>query len=340
MKIAIHPSKGSFSDRWISYCENNGIEWKQVNCYSNDIIEQLDDCDALMWHINQNNPKDNLFAKQLVFSVTTAGKQVFPDVNTIWHFDDKLGQKYLLEAIDAPLPKTWVFYDREKALQWAEQAKYPIVFKLRCGGGSQNVRLIKNVLLARRMIRRAFRYGFAGYFALSDLKERWRQFSLGMTDIKVVIKGLLRFFMAPPYARKRIREKGYIYFQEYIPGNTHDIRIIVVGKKAFAIKRMVRSNDFRASGSGMILYEKECFEDSTVELAFEMAEKLKTQSAAFDFVYSEGKIYVLEVSFGFIKEVYDPCTGFWDRGLNWHEGKFDPNAWMVEDLIKRIKHTD
>lgn len=35
-----------------------------------------------------------------------------PDENTCWHFDDKIGHKYLLEAIDAPLAPSYVFYNR------------------------------------------------------------------------------------------------------------------------------------------------------------------------------------------------------------------------------------
>ena len=114
------------------------------------------------------------------------------------------------------------------------------------------------------------------------------------------------------------------------------IRIIVVGDKAFGIKRMIRKNDFRASGSGFVLYDKEHFDDETVSVSFEMAKKLGSQCAAFDFVYRDEKTYVLEISFGFVKEVYDPCTGYWDQDLNWHEGQFDPYAWMVDDLIESI----
>jgi hypothetical protein len=68
-----------------------------------------------------------------------------------------------------------------------------------------------------------------------------------------------------------------------------------------------------------------------------MAEKLKSQCAAFDYVYADGRTYVLEISFGFVKEVYDPCTGYWDKDLTWHEGPFDPYGWMVANLIKSIK---
>ena len=56
-----------------------------------------------------------------MFSVEASGKKVFPDFNTVWHFDDKVGQKYLLEALDLPLVPTWVFYDKTEALQWADK---------------------------------------------------------------------------------------------------------------------------------------------------------------------------------------------------------------------------
>ena len=336
MKIGIHMSKDSFSERWIEYCESNRISYKIVDCYSNDIITQLADCDALMWHFNQGNPRDILFAKQLLFSVQSTGKKVFPDYNTAWHFDDKVGQKYLLEAINAPLPETLVFYDKKSAITWAGQVSFPKVFKLRGGGGSQNVRLVKNKVSAERMIRKAFGRGFMGYYAIGSLQERWRKYRLGKGSFFNWLKGVVRLVFPPPYARVGGRERGYIYFQEYIPGNTFDIRIVVIGDKAFAIKRMVRKDDFRASGSGMILYGKEHFSNETVSLAFKIAEQLKSQSAALDFVYHNDKIYVIEVSFGFIKEVYDPCTGYWDRDLSWHEGSFNPYGWMVEDLLRSI----
>jgi hypothetical protein len=132
------------------------------------------------------------------------------------------------------------------------------------------------------------------------------------------------------------REKGYVYFQDFIPNNNCDIRIIVIGDKAFGIKRMVRENDFRASGSGLIRYEKENFDIKTVRLAFEISAKLHSQCIGYDFVYDNGIPLIAEISYGFIKEVYYPCVGYWDKNLNWHEGTFNPQAWMVEDLIRSI----
>src|SRR5699024_4019353 len=125
----------------IEYCKKNKIDYKTVCCYDNDIIEQLEDCDALMWHFHQSNPKDILFAKQLLFAVESAGKEVFPNFHTAWHFDDKVGQKYLLEAMEAPYVPSYVFYGKQEALNWVEEAAFPKVFKLRRGAGSAHVKL-------------------------------------------------------------------------------------------------------------------------------------------------------------------------------------------------------
>ncbi len=337
MKIGIHHSKGLFSERWIDYCKANNISYKLVDCYRTDIMQQLSDCDALMWHFNHKSPKDSKFAKQLLFSIEASGREVFPNCHTVWHFDDKVAQKYLFEGIGAPLAPSYVFYRKQEALEWAKNTVYPKVFKLRNGAGSDNVRLVSTRKAAIRLIKKAFGRGFKQYDAWGDLKERLRKYRIGKTTSWEVIKGIIRLVYTTEYAKVTGREVGYVYFQEFIPENDFDIRIIVVDNKAFAIKRLVRNKDFRASGSGFIRYEKEHFDDETVQLSFKMTDQLKSQCAAFDFVYSEGKTYVLEVSYGYVKEVYDPCTGYWDKDLNWHPGRFNPYGWMVDALIRSVE---
>ena len=340
MKIAIHfinSATGIFTDAWIDHCQKLKIPYKLVNCHKSDIMQQLSDCDALMFHFHQASPKHFLFAKQLLYSVQASGKKVFPDFNTCWHFDDKVGQKYLLEAINAPLIPTYVFYDKKEALDWAKNSVFPKVLKLRRGAGSGNVRLVHSRAYAERLIKKAFTQGFSPYNSWSNLKERIRKYKNGKTTLYNVIKGFIRLFHTTKYAKFMGRERGYIYFQDFIPDNNHDIRIIVIGDKAFGIKRMVRENDFRASGSGMIKYEKENFDINTIQLSFKIALKLNSQCVAFDYVYKNGTPLISEISFGFIKEVYYPCVGYWDRNLNWHEGTFDAQVWMVDDLIRSIQ---
>ena len=338
MRIGIHHTKGLFSDRWIKYCDDNHIDYKIVDCHASDIIDQLSDCDALMWHFNHASPKASKFAKQLLFSVQASGKKVFPDYSTVWHFDDKVGQKYLLEAIDAPMPPTYVFYSKKESLEWAAKTNYPKVFKLRGGVGSEHVRLVKSNSEAIRLINKAFGRGFKQYEPLNNLKERYRKYKLGKTNLWDVTKGILRLFHTTEYARVAGKEIGYVYFQNFIPGNDHDIRVIVIDGKAFAIKRMVRKNDFRASGSGSILYEKEHFDCETIRLAFEVSERLHAQCMTYDFVYSDGKPLIVEISYGFAMEGYDDCTGYWEKDMTWSAGKFNPYGWMVDVIIQDLKN--
>jgi hypothetical protein len=331
--IAIHKASGGFSDRWISYCDSNAISYKIVNCYENDIISQLSDCSALMWQYYQGSIKDFIMAKALMNALEIIGIKSFPDFKTAWHFDDKVGQKYLLEAIGAPLASTWVFYNKLEALDWVAKADFPKVFKLRGGAGSQNVRLVNNRKQARKLVRKAFGRGFPTYDAVRSLRERWRLYRLGKTNFRDLLEGFARLFIVPPYSRVKGPERGYIYFQEYIAGNDSDIRVIVIDDKAFGIKRMVRKGDFTASGSGNILYDKVLIDEGIVKLSFEIAEKLKTQCVAFDFVQMGNKPLVVEISYGFSPAGYDPCPGYWDKEMNWHEGRFNPYGWIVEMMI-------
>ena len=333
MKIAIHRSKNSFSERWINYCKKNNIAYKIVDCYNTNIIDQLSDCNALMWHFHQASPKDILFAKQLTYSVKAAGKKVFPDFESCWHFDDKVGQKYLLEAVGAPLVPSYVFYSKQEALDWAAATIFPKVFKLRGGAGSANVRLVKNISEAVSLIRKAFGAGFSQYAAWSNLKERIRKYKNGKTDFFNVLKGVVSLFYQTDFARMAGKETCYVYFQDFIPENLFDIRVIVINQKAFAIKRMVRKNDFRASGSGTILYDKELFDISTIQVALDVSQKLHAKCLAYDFVYQKNIPLIVEISYAFSLIGYDDCKGYWDNNLNWHEGSFIPQDWMVEMLV-------
>ena len=336
MKIAIHNHSGGFSDRWIEYCKQKGIDYKIVNAYDSDIVEQVKDCDAFMWHHNHADYRDVLFAKQLIYSLETKGVRCFPDYHTTWHFDDKVGQKYLLEAIGAPLVPSYVFYSKKEALDWISKTTFPKVFKLRGGAGAANVMLAHTAHEARKLVRKAFGIGFAQFDRAGYLKECYRKWREGKDSFVGVLKGIGRFFIITDFAKMHGREKGYTYFQEFIPNNNYDIRVCVVGNRAFALKRLTRKGDFRASGSGNIIYDKSQIDENCVKIAFKVNEMLKTQSIAYDFVFDKNHLpLIVEISFGYAVKAYDFCEGYWTKDMVWHEGShFDFCGWMVEDLIK------
>lgn len=331
-KIAIHHVKGSFSERWIAYCKEKHIEYKIVNAYASNVVEQVSDCNAFMWHHHHANYKDVLFAKQLLYSLQIAGKKVFPDFNTTWFFDDKVGQKYLLEAIGAPVVPSYVFYDKESALKWLEATSFPKVFKLRGGAGAYNVRLVHGKRQGRRLVQKAFGNGFPAFDGRVQLREALRKYRTQNGSFIDVLKGVARLFRPTLYTRMHGREKGYVYFQDFIPGNNFDVRLIVIKDRAYGMQRMCRKNDFRASGSSDFVYAM--IDEKTLRIAFDVAEKLSLQSVAFDFIYDLDKNpLIVEMSYGYGTKGSSKCRGYWTKDLQWHDGAFDPFGWQIENLI-------
>lgn len=337
MKIAIHHRAGSFSARWIEYCKKNSIEYKLVNAFDSDIINQVKDYDVLMWHHHHAQYKDVLTAKRILFALEHAGVKVFPDFKTAWHFDDKVAQKYLLEAINAPMVTSYVFYDKKDALEWAKNTSYPKVFKLKGGAGATNVKLVKSQEEAFKLIDKAFAKGFSQFDGYNHLRERYQKYKSGKGNLLSVIKGAGRLIVPTKFSQQQSPEKGYIYFQDFIPNNSFDIRVIVIDDKAFAIKRLVRDNDFRASGSGSIIYEKSAIDLRCVKIAFDISDKLKSQCLAYDFIFdADDNPLIVEISYGFSVEAYDKCHGYWNKNLDWNEEKFNPQEFIIENVIKNI----
>ena len=341
--IAIHYQGGGnfFCTRWKQYCEDNNIPFKLVSCYDNDILEQLNDCDALLWHVNNLDYRDQLLARNLINALENRDIITYPNNKTLWHFDDKVAQKYLFESVGAPLVKSYAFYNKSEALEWAKNTTFPKVFKLTRGAGSVNVSLAKNRKHAAALIRKAFKKGFPIISMTNKLKERIRKFLLGKESFIGVIKGVVRLFIVTPFVNMSSREKGYAYFQDFLPDNSFDQRVSIAGSYAMAGKRTVRKNDFRASGSGVITWKKEAVDINCIRIAFETTKRLGLQSAGFDFIYDEkGEPRIVEVSFcqDPSRETYGDLKGYWDSELNWHENEnFYYEDWILENVLKEIQ---
>ncbi len=338
IKLAIHCAPDDFSARWIEYCNEHEIPFKIVDCTSSTIINDLADVQCLLWNWGKV-PVDYLVAKQLLSVVQLMGIVVFPDWNTSWHFDDKVAQKYLLESIGAPLVSSHVFYDKKTVYEWLKNVEFPTVFKLRGGAGSLNVYLVHNIQQAKNLCNTAFGRGFkpiAGYF--SDYKTKLEKSKSS--------GGLLQKLRRLPSALKKIAlsnrmlpiQRGYAYFQEYMPDNVYDTRITIIGSRAFGFRRLVRPGDFRASGSGRIDYTPEKIDKECISIAFETVSKLRTQSLAFDFVYDQNrKPRIIEISYSFVADAVYKCPGYWDMHMQWRQGHVWPQDAIIEDLLSKCK---
>jgi glutathione synthase/RimK-type ligase-like ATP-grasp enzyme len=338
MKLAIHHREGSFSDRWIEYCKKESIDYLLVDSYSNDIIDTLrnNNITHFMWHFSHESSKDLMLYPNVFNSLELMGIKTFPNFNTRWHFEDKVAQKYLFESINAPLAKNYAFYDEDEAIRFLEKYNLPIVSKLKRGAGSTNVMLINSIEEGTKYIKKLFSEGILSTAKpLGNLNQKIR-IAKKIKDPKQLLKKIIGFLKKNKTERLLSSpEKGYVYFQEFMPRNDFDTRIIIVNDKAFGIRRFNNDNDFRASGSGKIDFQTKEIDLNFVSLAFELTKKIGAQCLAYDFVYNENKEpVVIETCFSFAILAYDNCEGFWDENLNFYNAKFNPQCYMIENFIK------
>ncbi|MDT8443885.1 MAG: hypothetical protein RQ722_06315 [Desulfuromonadales bacterium] len=329
MRIAIQPDSygpdDTSSPLWSRLLKDAGHEVVEVDVYRADILDQLKGCKGFMWR-HAHMPAMRQIARRLLPVLENElGMVVYPDQRTCWHYDDKIAQAYLFEALNIPTPKTWIWFDRIRALEFAETADYPLVLKLWAGAGSQNVSLVKSQDEARDWICRIFDRGVATLAGVSmNLKAR----------IKEAAKILLRGEGSPPPWELH---KNYVLFQEFLPDNAFDTRITVIGNRAFGFRRFNREGDFRASGSGKIDYDPDLISRDFLRLAFEAAQKLNTQSCAIDGLWRGSEAVVGEVSYTYASWAVHDCPGHWDADLNWHEGQMWPEEAHVEDFLIRLE---
>jgi len=323
MKIAIHHREESYSEKWIAYCQKNNVDYKVVNCYDSDIVAQLHDCSGLMWHWTYSDSKAAHFARQLTYSLELTGKKVFPDSKTCWHYDDKVGQKYLFEAMDLPAIPTHLFYDRQDALAWCVKADFPIVLKLRSAGSPFASKVVNRKKEAKKLIRIAFGIGFP----LSDGKPALKGEPLKSSN--GLFRSVLSLFVTPKMPTSS--QKGNVCFQDFISQNHLHSRVLVIGGRAILLNDEENVPDKRVSENPVPSEtEKLC-----IKQAFVASAKLRAQCLAFDFIIHRNKPLLAGISYSC--RIDKNNRGYWDKDMNWHSESFVIEDHMIKEFIQSIK---
>lgn len=157
---------------------------------------------------------------------------------------------------------------------------FPLVYKKISGAGSSGVALIKNQNDLTTIYSKDFE---------PDFKRK-------------IIKILRKRKLSPlEYSIYDYRHKGfsnYIY-QKFIPDLSCDYRVLIFGEKYFVMRRDVRENDFRASGSKKFSYTDA--PKAVLDFAKNVYEKLQAPYASLDVALSKEGCHLIEyqgVNFG------------------------------------------
>ena len=199
---------------YIAACRDLGVAYKVLDISGpdwQDVIKRSG-CDAyLVYPSVQFSIWKQMYDERLRIMVKDMGKIIFPSYDELWIWESKRRMHYWLKANDIPHPKTWVFYNRNEALDFAEKANLPIVFKSDMGSGASGVIIFRKKKFLKKNITRCFKKGF----------------TTGRRG-------------------PRDKEWGSILLQEYLP-NVKEWRMIKIGNWYFGYEKL-KSGDFH-SGS-------------------------------------------------------------------------------------------
>jgi len=263
------------------------------------------------------------------------GIPCFPNQKTCWAYDDKIREYFLMKVHGFPMAESWIFWEMQNALDWAENAELPVVFKLSGGAGSANVVLIKRKKDLHKVIKLMFTRGIPdNAIPLPDSLGASLSYRIKRKFVifrnKLAKREMPFSFRLPNW----LLHKNYVFFQEYLPGNSYDTRVTTIGDRAFAFRRFNRKGDFRSSGSGIIDYDITKIDKNFIKLAFEISSFFNFQSMAYDFLYGpNGERKFCEMSYTYVDRAIYNCPGYWDKNLDWHEGHFWPQYFHLMDLL-------
>ena len=217
-KIAMVKDRTTYYPIFEKVFREYGFDIKLYDVWDQNQLDSLlyDSFDGFVWRA-KHDPKIRNLARRFIylfdqeFAIPT-----YPNWHAYWHYDDKIAQSLLFKKLAIPTPQTHVFVNKERAMAFAEQTDYPIIYKSAHGAGSSNVGMLKNQRQARAYINKVFGRGVRTFF-------------------------------------KEESQKDYVYFQEFIPDNSGDYRIIC--SKDYVIRGFFRGNRTDApfaSGSGFV----------------------------------------------------------------------------------------
>ena len=312
---------------------HNGIPSVRLRVEQPDFWKQVRSLSLFIMRFNQHDSDLQLARDILPVIEREHDVACYPNVATAWHYDDKVKQYHLLRSLGFPMAECWIFYDKRPAWEWIKKATYPVVFKLKGGAGSQNVLLVKNQRQAHRLVSRMFGKGIYPERFIENGSLRLKHFSL-YRELHHIVGNLYRWIKGLDTSPFWQIHKNYALFQKFLPGNNCDTRITVIGNRAFGFRRLVRKNDFRASGSGNIDYDVTKIDMRCVKTALDISKKMGFQSMAYDFLVNEkNEPEFCEVSYTYVSRAVYNCPGYWDTELNWHEDHCWPEHLHLIDAL-------
>jgi glutathione synthase/RimK-type ligase-like ATP-grasp enzyme len=325
---------GKWHDKFVHAMDKNmkdyNILYEVINIDNHNWIEAVKKFDAIIYKSSFMGVESSTYYKEKIYFIEYYLKKlVLPNFNTVWHFESKIAQSYLLRYFKINTPTTFVSFNYHDAINEIHKTDMPLVMKKSYGAGSSNVQLIKNINRATRYI--------ANIFCNQLWHERQELFK-DRFRYTYLLKG---WFWQKVF--NNIMDKNRflpIYWQSFVSNNDKDLRITVIGDRyAFAFWRKNRKNDFRASGSGNLDFNTPIPEDP-LRYCIDLNKKFGFDSMAYDILFVKDGFVITEMSYAYSDVAIYQSPGYFELLNNkfiMHEGNFWPQFLWVDWLLLKLQ---
>ncbi len=333
---------------WIQSCEKfkEVIDFKIIDLTSSKWLDEVLS-DKYDFFLTRSTDRQSYF-KQLYDERVYILNQVlhlniYPKLNELLIYENKKLLSYFLKANDIPSPKTWIFYNKEEALDFIKHAELPIVAKTSIGSSGSGVKIINSKENAEKYICDAFsNKGITRSFIpnirkgdyLNRIKKRFKN-----------INDSIEYFREKKKAATQEPQKWFVLFQEYIE-TEYEWRCVVIDDSYFGHKKL-RSYGEKFSGTSKVSWDYP--DEQLLNLLRNIIEKTGFWSQAIDLFYDKKRGYFVNEMQCFwgsknphqmIKD--DKPGRFVSSNGNWifQEGEFNTNNsynLRLQHILKLLK---
>lgn len=305
MKLGILKEFSGYESNYIKACEDLKVDYEIIDIISNDWIDNIlkSNCDGFL--VRPSFAKDvwkRMYDEKLYFISHVLKKPIYPDYYSLFIYENKKNMAYFLKLNDIPHPKTWIFYDKEEALNFVEKYdKYPLVFKPNIGSGALGIKFM-NKNQAKKIINKIF--------------TKWKFFNFGYTKWYKT-----RFKLSYPIMDDK--QYNFVIFQEKLDVKW-EWRIIRIGESFFGHQKLAKGKFH--SGSGKVGWVKP--PEELLNLVKRITDENGFRSMDIDiFETLDNKFYVNELQAIF---------GSYDNSQMYIDGKpgrylFKDDEWIFEE---------
>lgn len=214
------------------------------------------------------------YIEDLVYALELAGAHVVPAYRYLRAHHNKVFMECLRDILGSKLLGN-LHSAKYGTLEDCVRSKhsFPLVIKSAAGAGSSGVRLARSA---------------------QELHRQAARLSCSMNPLDL-LKELVRRFRWSGYVPHSWHRKKFLC-QEFIVGLQCDFKVLVYGNRVYTVRREVRPNDFRASGSGLLSWPA-VLPPGLLNFAWNVFQKLDVAHVSLDIAVTKDGFAVLEMQF-------------------------------------------